>query len=120
MKLHHVAELLRRGEHVTFKPSGHSMTPIVRHHEQVTLSPLADHLPETGNVVLVKVKGGWFLHLVSRIKTHGGKTSYQISNARGHVNGWVSLQAIAGWKAPQAPHLPRISGHVPLHPPDAS
>lgn len=59
----------------------------------VTIKPMVDpsELRE-GSIVLCKVHGHQYLHLISAISGN----RYQISNNRGHINGWCSDNAIFG------------------------
>lgn len=82
---------LKGGETVQFRPRGHSMTGRVRSGQLCTVAPLIDP-PEKGDVVLCKVNGQQYLHLVSAVQ--GDR--FQISNNHGHVNGWIGKNAIYG------------------------
>lgn len=84
---------LAAGETVTFRPRGHSMTGIVNNGQTVTVAPLpADAIIGKGDVVLCKVRGREYLHLVKAV----GKGQYQIGNNRGGINGWTSRAQIYG------------------------
>ena len=48
---------------------------------------------EVGDIVLVRVKGNVFLHLIKAIDN---KKRFLIGNNRGKVNGWVGRDAIYG------------------------
>lgn len=86
-------ERLQAGETVQVRPSGSSMTPRIRHRQQVTLIPVEKHTPvKEGDVVFCKVRGRFHVHVVSRVD--GDR--YEISNARGHVNGWTGREKIYG------------------------
>jgi len=78
-------EKLQKGEEVQFRPSGNSMTGKINHKELVTLKPEIIENIEVGDIVLSKVKGKVLLHLVT---AKDGKR-LQISNNKGHVNGWT-------------------------------
>ena len=80
-----VVEKLRRGETVTMRPQGNSMTPRIQSGQLVTIVPATLTEVEVGDVVLSKVKGTYRLHLISGHKD--GRV--QISNAHGFVNGWT-------------------------------
>lgn len=82
---------LKLGENsVSFRPRGNSMTPRIKSGELVTVVQPIDI--SVGDVVLCKVKGREYLHLVSSI--NGDR--YQISNNHGFVNGWISRNSIFG------------------------
>ena len=42
------------------------------------------------DIVLCKVKGHYYLHLIHSIKTNKKGSSYLIGNNHGHMNGWIS------------------------------
>lgn len=87
----HYIDALNRNKPVEFKPRGNSMRPRIKSGELVTVCPINREL-KVGDVVLCKVKGTHYLHLVSAIKG----TKYRISNNKGHINGWISLNSIFG------------------------
>ena len=87
------ADRLRAGETVTIRPRGQSMTPRIRDGEQVTVRPFADDEdPQVGQVVLCKVKGSFYLHLVTALDGE----RVQIGNMRGRINGWTSRERVYG------------------------
>jgi hypothetical protein len=89
----HAISELRAGRTVQVRPSGHSMQPRVPHRSLVTLEPVSEPADLIkGAVVLVRVRGRVYLHLISAVQA--GRL--QISNNRGHVNGWVSPSAVYG------------------------
>ena len=55
------------GETVRFRPTGSSMVPLVRNRELVTVAPADPTRLETGDIVLVRVAGSVYLHLVSAL-----------------------------------------------------
>lgn len=61
----------------------------------VTVTPDLSGLA-VDDIVLCVVRGSQYLHLVSAIKSQGGKLLYQISNNRKYVNGWIPLEKIYG------------------------
>lgn len=80
-------------ESVTFKPRGHSMEPLIRDRELITVRRLglAEALV-SGDIVLAKVRGRTYLHKVSAVDGH----RVQISNNHGHINGWTSRANVVG------------------------
>ena len=86
----HIARLAR-GETVRFRPRGHSMRGKIESGQLVTVEPTAGPL-EVGDIVLCKVHGQEYLHLIKAVQGE----RYQIGNNRGKVNGWVSRGAIFG------------------------
>jgi phage repressor protein C with HTH and peptisase S24 domain len=85
-------EALGRGETVQFRPTGDSMTGKIESGDLCTVSPI-DHDPVEGDIVLVKVKGRVYLHLIKQISKSG---TYLIGNNKGHNNGWASRSEIFG------------------------
>lgn len=68
------------------------MRPRIQSGDLVIVDPLNGYLPVKGDVVLCTVAGSSYLHLVGAVRGD----SYQITNARGHVNGWVGIGKIHG------------------------
>ena len=87
----HIARL-QAGETVVFRPRGASMSPKIESGQLCTVAPIDPHQLRVGDIVLCKVRGQEYLHLVKAIQS--GR--YQIGNNRGHINGWVGPSAIFG------------------------
>jgi hypothetical protein len=86
-------EELRGGRETWIRPHGNSMRPKVLSGARVRVAPIED--PSSlarGEIVLVKVNGNVYLHLVSA----ADNARVQISNNRGRVNGWVARGAVYG------------------------
>src|ERR1700704_5259689 len=60
-------DALRRGETIKIKPHGHSMRGKVDDGDTVTLAPADAEKLDVGDVVLVRVKGNIYLHLIKAI-----------------------------------------------------
>ena len=58
----------------------------------VTVEPLMDRQLQKGDIVLCKVNGSQYLHLVKAIQ--GDR--YQIGNNIGRINGWININSIYG------------------------
>lgn len=78
-------EALVRGETVKFRPSGNSMSGRVEHRQLCTVEPVEIYQLEVGDVVLCRVSGVEYLHLVGAIQND----RVRIENNRGRVNGWT-------------------------------
>ena len=89
-----VAAQVQAGGTVTFRPSGGSMTPLIRSRDQVVVAPVVPAAVEVGDIVLVRVAGSVYLHLVSAVDHPRARV--QISNNRGRVNGWASHDRLYG------------------------
>jgi hypothetical protein len=99
---------LSSGLTISFKPRGNSMLPYIKSGQEVKVRPVTVTLthygsgdwkeeieaPEVGDIVLCKVKGTQYLHRVTAIKGE----RFQISNAKGRVNGWIGISQIFGIK----------------------
>lgn len=83
---------LRKGETAQVKPRGHSMSGKVNDGDLVTLEPITPEALTVGDIVLVRVHGRDYLHLIKAI-TNG---RFQIGNHRGGINGWVGSNGIYG------------------------
>ena len=57
-----------------------------------TVEPVDPTTLEVGDIVLCKVNGYEYLHLIKAIQG----PRFQIGNNRGRINGWVSQSAIYG------------------------
>lgn len=83
---------LQAGESVSFRPRGNSMSGKIESGQLCTVTPVDPESLEVGDIVLCKVNGSQYLHLV---KAKQG-ARFQIGNNRGRINGWVSASAIFG------------------------
>lgn len=86
MNLLKAAETLEKGRTVVGRPRGNSMTGRINSGDEVTIHPIKHFTVKKGDIVLAKVKGRIYLHLIKKII--GGR--YLIANNRGHVNGFAS------------------------------
>ena len=85
-------EKLRNGETVSFRPRGSSMTGKIESGQLCTVEPVDPATLRVGDIVLCKVNGREYLHLVKAIQG----PRFQIGNNRGRINGWVTAAAIFG------------------------
>ena len=83
---------LRQGQATILRPRGHSMAGKVNDGDLVAVEPLGERELCAGDIVLVRLHGREYLHLVKAVQ--GGR--YLIGNNRGGVNGWAGRHAIAG------------------------
>ena len=87
----HIARLAQ-GETVQFRPRGHSMVGKIASGQLCTVEPLGDHVLEVGDIVLCRVSGSQYLHLVKALQGE----RVQIGNNRGGINGWITRRQIFG------------------------
>ena len=65
---------LQAGETVQFRPRGSSMMPKIKSGQLCTVAPLDENVPlAEGDIVLCKVNGKQYLHLIKAVQ-HGGST----------------------------------------------
>ncbi len=70
------------------------MVPLISSRDLVVVAPVDPAKVEHGDIVLARVSGTVYLHLVSAVDRSRGRV--QISNNRGRVNGWTSHSKIYG------------------------
>lgn len=85
-------EQLKQGQTVQIRPRGHSMTGKVNDGDLVTVTPVSTETLEVGDIVLVRVKGTDYLHLIKAIN----QGRFLIGNNRGRINGWVGHNCVFG------------------------
>jgi hypothetical protein len=83
----HISRLLE-GETVSFRPQGNSMSPKIESGQLCTVEPVDVHDCHVGDIVLCRVGGAQYLHLVSAKNRREGQV--QIRNNSGRVNGWTA------------------------------
>ena len=88
----HAKEALARGEVTTIKPRGNSMKGKVESGTAVEVSPCDSKDLSVGDIVLVRVSGRDYLHIVKAVQGN----RFRIGNNRGGINGWVGPKAIHG------------------------
>ncbi|MFJ7586660.1 S26 family signal peptidase [Streptomyces sp. NPDC097617] len=89
-----VAGRVARGATVEFRPTGSSMVPLIRSRQQVVVAPADPSRLEVGDIVLARVAGTVYLHLVSSLDP--ARKRVRISNNRGRVNGWTGHDRVFG------------------------
>lgn len=87
----HIAKL-KNGEVVQFRPRGNSMQPKIQSGNLCTVAPVDPQTLSAGDVVLCKVRGNEYLHIVKAIQGQ----RFQIGNNRGLINGWIGPNSIFG------------------------
>ena len=85
-------ESLRAGKAVQIRPRGHSMKGKVNDGALVTVEPCQTDKLNVGDIVLVRVKGHDYLHLIKAV--NNGR--FLIGNNVGSTNGWVGHNCIYG------------------------
>ncbi len=83
---------LQAGQTVSFRPRGNSMSGKIDSGQLVTVEPLGERALAAGDIVLCKVGGAEYLHLIKAIQ--GDR--YLIGNNRGRTNGWTHAKNLYG------------------------
>lgn len=84
---------LQNNETVQFRPRGNSMSGKIESGNLCTVEPIKNFLNlKNGDIVLCKVNGNQYLHLISAID----KEKFQISNNNNFINGWIYKENIYG------------------------
>ena len=68
------------------------MSPTIESGQLCTVEPVDPTDIGVGDIVLCRVRGVEYLHLVKAIQG----TRYQIGNNRGRINGWITARSIFG------------------------
>lgn len=98
MNLIRAYEVLLHESEVICVARGNSMYRYIPNGSVVRIrrfDPERDKL-KVGDIVLCKVRGNVYLHIVGAIKNSRGKRLYMIQNAKGRVNGWIAEDKIRG------------------------
>lgn len=84
---------LKTGETVQFRPRGNSMKGKIESGQLCTVAPVLDFESlRKGDIVLCKVGGSEYLHLIKAIQG----LRFQIGNNQGRINGWIGTNSIFG------------------------
>ena len=84
---------LKSGETVQFRPRGNSMKGKIESGQLCTVEPISSFAElEKGDIVLFKVGGSQYLHLIKAIQG----TRFQIGKTSGRINGWIGTNAVFG------------------------
>lgn len=79
----HAIKQLQEGKEAVIKPRGNSMRGKIESGDIVHLAPCNPDDLSPNDIVLVKVKGHIYLHLIKAIKQEKNKLKFQIGNNRG-------------------------------------
>jgi hypothetical protein len=85
---------LQAGETVRFRPRGNSMRGRIESGQLVTIEPHASFNLSRNAIVLCRVAGNQYLHLVKQIDETSRRVL--IVNNRGRENGWTSFDKVYG------------------------
>jgi hypothetical protein len=85
-------DALKRGQPATVRPRGGSMRGHIEDGQEVTIVPVEPGAVRVDDVVLVRWKGSYILHLVKEADDH----QLLIGNTLGKINGWVARSDVIG------------------------
>lgn len=88
----HYIEELQAGKTISFRPRGSSMKGRIESGDLCTVEPVKHSTLAVGEIVLCKVRGSEYLHIIKDIDGE----RFQIGNNRGGINGWIGSDAIFG------------------------
>ena len=83
---------LKEGHTTIITPRGSSMEPKISSRNKVTLVPFDPNNFKRGDIVLARVNGRDYLHLIKGVK----KDQVLIGNNKGHLNGWTNIKNVFG------------------------
>jgi Peptidase S24-like len=113
-----IAARVASGETVEFRPTGNSMVPLIQSRQTVRVEPVDASQVEVGDIVLARVAGAMYLHIVSAVDHDRARV--QISNNRGRVNGWTGHARVYGiCTVVNDVARPRVQGKTLVPEPDA-
>jgi SOS-response transcriptional repressor LexA len=82
---------LQAGNTVQIRPKGNSMKGRIDSGQLVTIAPCRPEEISNGDIVLAKVKGRIYLHLVAGLSFSRNRHLFLIKNNRGRTNGWTGI-----------------------------
>ncbi|MGF1581166.1 MAG: S24/S26 family peptidase [Gemmataceae bacterium] len=89
---HYIGQL-QEGETVQFRPRGDSMKGKIESGQLCTVEPISEDTElRAGDIVLCKVNGNQYLHLIKALQGR----RFQIGNNCGNINGWIGRNGIYG------------------------
>lgn len=82
-------EALQQGQMVQVRPRGHSMAGRINDGDLVTLEPLGAQELISGDIVLVRIDGRCYSHIVLHLVLSVEGERFLIGSHQGRVDGWV-------------------------------
>lgn len=83
---------LESGESAKVRPHGGSMRGRIESGQLVTIAPVTPDAVKVDDVVFIRWKGNYILHIVKEI----GQEGFLIGNNIGKVNGWANRNDVLG------------------------
>jgi hypothetical protein len=85
-------DALESGNSVSVRPQGGSMRGRIESGQLVTIAPVTPDAVKVDDVVFIRWKGNYLLHIVKEI----GDEGFLIGNNIGKINGWADPSAVLG------------------------
>ncbi len=92
----HAVEELRAGREVPVRPRGHSMQGRINDGDLVTVEPCQTDDLQVGDVVLARVRGRHYFHLVLHQVVERKADRFLIGSNAGRIDGWIDAHNIFG------------------------
>jgi hypothetical protein len=83
---------LEAGNSAHVRPFGGSMRGLIESGQLVTIAPVIPDAVQVNDVVLIRWKGNYILHVVKEISEDG----FLIGNNLGKINGWARRDDVLG------------------------
>jgi hypothetical protein len=83
---------LQSGQVASVRPYGGSMRGRIESGQLVTISPVTADAVKVDDVVFIRWKGNYILHIVKEI----GDEGFLIGNNLGKINGWAAREDVLG------------------------
>jgi SOS-response transcriptional repressor LexA len=87
---------LQNGQAAQVKPTGHSMQGKVSDGDLVTLEPCQPQDLVAGDIVLARIKGRRYFHLVLHLIIKCEANKFLIGNNHGRLDGWITAESVFG------------------------
>ncbi len=89
-------EKLQMGQTAQIRPEGHSMQPRINSGDLVTLEPCSAHDLAIGDVVLARITGRRYSHLVLHLVQDREMDRFLVGSRDGRTDGWIAAENIFG------------------------
>ena len=83
---------LQAGKAAQIRPQGGSMRGRIESGQLVTIAPVTPDAVKRDDVVFIRWKGSYILHIVKEI----GEAGFLIGNNVGKINGWAAREDVLG------------------------
>jgi len=92
----HAVEELRAGREVQVRPRGHSMQGQINDGDLITLEPIQASKLQADDIVLARVRGRRYFHLVLHQVLECEAEQLLIGSRNGRIDGWIHVNDVLG------------------------